>query len=96
MSTDFARLNRTAWQLGLGADPHLDQPLAGRYRCTRLIGIGGTSVVLAGVDESLGREVALKIWNADLAARHRWGTDVLKYSMTKLTTFAQRRASSRR
>ncbi|RZT59195.1 serine/threonine protein kinase [Microcella alkaliphila] len=53
-----------------------------RYRVDRLIGRGGMSSVFAATDTQLGREVALKVFRAELAAgdgmrRHRDEVDLL-------------------
>ncbi|MEU3727630.1 serine/threonine-protein kinase, partial [Streptomyces sp. NPDC031705] len=47
-----------------GAQPGHDALLGGRYRLQALIGSGGTADVFRGVDEVLGREVAVKVFRA--------------------------------
>ncbi|MCC9172990.1 serine/threonine-protein kinase [Arthrobacter sp. zg-Y179] len=42
----------------------MDVLLGHRYRTTELIGSGGAAAVYRGVDENLGREVAVKLFNA--------------------------------
>ena len=41
--------------------------LSGRYRIDELIGRGGMASVYRGYDETLGRQVAVKVLNRDLA-----------------------------
>ncbi|MFF3215641.1 protein kinase [Streptomyces sp. NPDC002886] len=47
-----------------GALPERDTVLGGRYRIEGAIGSGGTADVFRGVDEVLGREVAVKVFRA--------------------------------
>ncbi|MFJ4776581.1 protein kinase [Streptomyces sp. NPDC088762] len=47
-----------------GAQPEPDTLLGGRYRLHAAIGSGGTADVFRGVDEVLGREVAVKVFRA--------------------------------
>ncbi|MCY0949958.1 serine/threonine-protein kinase [Streptomyces sp. H27-S2] len=47
-----------------GALPPHDVLLGGRYRLQRPIGSGGTADVFCGVDEVLGREVAVKVFRS--------------------------------
>ncbi|MFD3759469.1 protein kinase [Streptomyces sp. NPDC058622] len=47
-----------------GARPPHDVLLGGRYRLQRPIGSGGTADVFCGVDEVLGREVAVKVFRS--------------------------------
>ncbi|MEU9107363.1 protein kinase [Streptomyces xanthophaeus] len=45
-----------------GTPPARDTVLGGRYRIEGAIGCGGTADVFRGVDEVLGREVAVKVF----------------------------------
>ncbi|MFF3677897.1 serine/threonine-protein kinase [Streptomyces sp. NPDC002120] len=46
------------------AAPERDAILGGRYRLQGLIGSGGTADVFRGIDQTLGREVAVKVFRA--------------------------------
>ena len=56
----------------------------GKYRFVEQLGRGATGVVYKAVDESLNREVAVKILHPDLA-----GTEVMKRFRAEATTLAQ-------
>ncbi len=56
----------------------------GKYRIVDQLGRGGTGIVYKAVDETLGREVAIKILNPDLA-----DTDVLKRFQIEATALAK-------
>jgi serine/threonine protein kinase len=65
-----------------GLDLAPGRTVGDRYRVDRLIGRGGMSSVFAATDTQLGREVALKVFRAELAAgdgmrRHRDEVDLL-------------------
>ncbi len=49
-----------------GFDPLVDRALAGRYRLEQKIGAGSMGFVYRGVDDELGRPVAIKIMRSDL------------------------------
>jgi serine/threonine-protein kinase len=52
----------------MGKDQRMTRRVADRYLLAEQIGTGGTSRVYAAVDERLGRRVAVKLLDADLAA----------------------------
>ena len=58
--------------------------VVGQYRIVAPIGRGTTGIVYKAIDESLNREVAIKILNPDLA-----GTDVMKRFRTEATALAR-------
>jgi serine/threonine protein kinase len=58
--------------------------VVGQYRIVAPIGRGTTGIVYRAIDESLGREVAIKILNPDLA-----GTEVMKRFRTEATALAR-------
>ncbi len=56
----------------------------GKYRIVDQLGRGGTGIVYKAVDESLGREVAIKVLNPDLA-----DSDVIKRFQVEATALAK-------
>jgi len=48
--------------------------LSGRYRVDELIGRGGMATVYRGYDVTLGRQVAIKLLNRDLATDNAFRT----------------------
>ncbi|NIP32985.1 protein kinase [Candidatus Saccharibacteria bacterium] len=62
----------------------IGQVFGGNYKITGLIGIGGMSYVLKALDESLGREVAVKVLLQDFLGRE----DMVKRFLNEAKTIA--------
>ncbi|MEM9196089.1 MAG: serine/threonine-protein kinase [Myxococcota bacterium] len=66
----------------LTAEERIGSTLAGKYRLQRIIGRGGMGVVFAGLHEWTGREVAIKLLHAELAAEPMIGERFLREART--------------
>jgi predicted Ser/Thr protein kinase len=66
------------------AHPHMLGTVIGKYRIVGSLGRGATGVVYRAVDETLGREVAIKILSSEVAE-----SDLLKRFRTEATALAK-------